>query len=641
VVTTARPAGSTARGGPARGGTNGGNGGNGGGMRRGIPMLLVVLLFLGIAGALLVNAQNPELVRINLVAQQYGDAWRDGTLASLEFDRLSWPDVTSGDARQIADNVEWITRRLGDPKANSGPAPHPTSVEVDRRLTTVKQSNKSLAEVTLQVTWTLQLSGLSQVGQKWTYPVTLTERQSGGRWRVVWNPAAVHPQIVHGLYLQKIRSLAPRAAVIGAGDTPLPPAGQPTLARSLLGSLVTNATEEQSELATLREDAGDTMGVQGLQSEFDQQLAGGASIQVVANRDHRFAGLPEVTGPLFVGPPETPSPVKVSLDARTQGWVEQALAGAKQPTTLLVIKPSTGELLAVAKSSSSHSQDPGLLTQAPAGPMFGLASTLALLRNGNPPNTLNTRVNCSAPWTYSGRYKGDYQSQVFRNLQDLAPGVPGVSLGAAVEGGCVTGIARLASAVTPQALQTAAYDLGLATPNTSPSLEPPDDRFVANQFGTWGFFGVTPADDNPLHHVENVIGEGGVLVSPLSMTRAVATVATGTRRSVKFVLDPPPRADDVTRSLAPTEIASLQDVMARSVTEGGGSAHALARVGAADLHAMATVAGYGTGDTKTRDAWCAGYRGDYAFTVLATAVPTATGTSSVLGVASKFLELAH
>jgi hypothetical protein len=601
-------------------------------------MLLVLLLFLGIAGALLQNAQNPELVRINLVAQQYGDAWRDGTLASLEFDGLSWPEVGKGDAKRIAANVEWITRKLGNPAANDGPAPHPNRVEVDRGLTSVKTADKNLAEVTLNVTWVLQTGGLSQTGQTWTYPVKITERNSGGRWRVVWNPAAVHPQIVHGLYLMRTRGLAPRAAVIGAGDTLLPPANKATLARGLLGSMVTSATHEHAELAALRAAAGDRMGVQGLESEFDQQLAGGASVRVDAYRDTRFANLPERTGPLFVGPPETPSPVKVSLDARTQEWVEQSLAGAKQPTTLLVVKPSTGELLAVAKSDSS--QDPGLLSQAPPGPIFGLASSLALLRNGNPQNTLNTRVDCSAPWTYSGNHKGDYQSQVFRNPPG-APDIPGVTLGAAVEGGCVTGIARSFSQVTPQALQSAAYDLGLATPGSSASPDLPDDRFVANQFGTWGFFGVTPTDDNPLHHIENMIGEGKVLASPLSMARAVATVATGTRHSIKFVLDPPPKASDITKDLAPEETASLQDVMARAVTEGGGSAHALAATGGADLHAMAGTAGYGTGDSPTRIVWCAGYRGDYAFAVLVTGAPQADGTTSALGVADRFLEQAR
>ncbi|HEX2809572.1 MAG TPA: NTF2-like N-terminal transpeptidase domain-containing protein, partial [Kineosporiaceae bacterium] len=419
-------------------------------------MLLVLLLFLGIAGVLLQNAQNPELVRINLVAQQYGDAWRDGTLASLEFDRLSWPDVGKGDAKRIAANVDWITRWLGDPKSNSGPGPHPTSVEVDHTVTSVRTSDPTLADVTLQVTWTLQRSGLSQTGQIWSYPVKLTERNSGGRWRVVWNPSAVHPKIVHGLVLIRNRALAPRATVIGAGDTPLPPAGKPGLARGLLGSMITSATHEQSELAALRATAGDTMGVQGLESEFDQQLAGGASIEVDAVRDPRYANLPEVTGPLFVGPPDTPSPVKVSLDARTQGWVEQALTSVKQPTTLLVVKPSTGELLGVAKGGPNaktqinSGQDPGLLSQAPPGPMFGMAAALALLRAGNSQNTLNTRLDCSSPWTYSGNYKGDYQSQVFRNPPG-APDIPGVTLGAAVEGAGATCFARAASSVTPQA----------------------------------------------------------------------------------------------------------------------------------------------------------------------------------------------
>ena len=679
---------------PARGTAGGGNrtvrarGGSGNAVLGTVPMLLVLIVFTAIALPLFLLTGDQELARVKVIASSYGNAWRDGRLDSLVYDKLSWPDVPNADAKKISENVAWITRYLDD----SGTL-RPKDVSV--AAVTPDPARSDFATATLNVTWELQRTGLDQVGQIWKYPVTLTlHRGDGGRWQVVWNPSAVHPQIVHGLVLQKFRVLAPRAAVIGAGDTPLPlaePAPAPpkdpdTMGQALLGAVTGDATHEQAELAALRAVQGDAIGVRGLQAKFDERLSGGASIQVKAVRDERYAGLPDLTVPLFVGPPETPTPVKITLDRRTQERVEAALLGvntagldqnallaqttkkradyAKKPTsaaTLVVIDKNSGDLLASAATTGAISspkpgdqppgisrQDAGLLAQRPAGQMFGLVSGLALLRAGN---QLNTRVDCSAPWTYQGQYRTQYQSQVFRNAEppdqkkvpnaSKVPGIPGVTLGAALEGGCVTGLARSGFTITPQAVQSAAYDLGMATPATSSLPDLPDNRVVTEQLGTWAFNGTVAVDDNPLHHLENVIGEGQVLVSPLSMARAAATVGSGTRRSVTLVVDPPATAPDLPKNLAPQEVASLQEVMSKAVTEPGGSAHALLAIGGPDLHAMAGTSTYGTGGTKTRTAWCVGYRGDEVFAVMVPQAQTDLGTTEATAVAANFLTLAR
>jgi len=297
----------------------------------------------------------------------------------------------------------------------------------------------------------------------------------------------------------------------------------------------------------------------------------------------------------------------------------------RTPATLVVVKPSTGELLAVADANSA--QDLGLSAQQPPGSLIGLASALTMLRNGY---TLNSRLNCSSPWTYDG--------QVFRNSQ--GPGIDKVTLGAAVEGGCTTGIAGEYSHIQAADLRTALFDLGLVTPSPGVTSDAPDVDFVGDQLGTAAFYGVAPTDTDPLHHVENLVGEGKVLVSPLALARATATVATGVRQSVRLVVDPPARAADLTKPLSTTEAASLQDIMLKAVTEPGGSANALSRVGGDLPHAMAGTAGYGTGSTATRTAWCTGYRGDYAFTVLITNAPTGQGASGAVTAAGNFLKLA-
>jgi hypothetical protein len=595
-------------------------------------MIILLVLFTVIAWVVFRNARNPEVVRVNLVAQQYGDAWRDGSLDKIEYDPLSAPETASdpskpqaaGDPGKVRDNVAWITHSL-DPTGTL----KPVSVQ-SREDSVILDPNGAVAHVTLDVTWVLQRTGLSNQGQTWRYPVLLDERKgSDGRWRVAWMPRSVHPQIVHGLVLVKHRVLAPRATILGAGDTPLPPAKQSTLAQAVLGSVTAAANGTQAALAPGRGAVGDRIGLSGMQGQFDSRLAGLASVEVRAERAQGYIGVEPVIAPVFVGPPEAPKPLQLTLDARTQQRAEAALAGVRTPAALVVVKPSTGELIAVANNDPAN--DLGLGAQQPPGALMGLTTGLALLRSGQ--DNLNTRVDCSAPWTY--------QEQLFRNAQ--GPAIPGVTLGAAIEGGCTTGIAREHAKVSPGDVEKAAYDLGLAAPDprdpttTTTNSDAPNVDAVGDQLGIPAFQGLVPVDADPLHHAENLSGEGKILVSPLSVTRATATVATGARQSVRFVVNPPAKTADVTKALSPQEVASLQDLMARSVTEQGGTAHGLVNVGGETPHAMAATSGYGTGASTTRTAWCTGYRGDYAFTALVTQAPAAQGVSPAVNAVASFL----
>jgi hypothetical protein len=609
--------------------------------------------------ALVVNwrSPNPEIRRINLTASQYAEAWRTGDLATLEYDALSGPGV-EGDPGKVADNVTWIVGGLdGDLTEDKAPL-RPEKIELDPAQTVRSGKGNDLATAKLWVTWKLMPEGLDQSAHYWTYPVTVQERLFGGRWRVVWKPETVHPSIRQGLVLRLDRTLVTRNVILGAGDTQLVPTnGQPQLAKAVLGSISEQldprtqqkqqrATVAQSQLDHLRARPNDPVGVTGLQELFDARLGGGARIEVkthLVNPPYRGIGTPEQT--LFRGAPETPRPVKITLDRRTQVWAEQALAGVSGPATLVVVKPSTGDLLAVADTPPENPQNPpvdyGLLGQAPPGASFQLASALALLRSParsqqtEQTYQLTTRIDCSDPYTVGG--------QVIRNYQ--GPRLAGVQLGAAVEGGCVTGLARTAGDVSPETLQTAAYDLGFSTPKDHTD-DTPGYFAIADLLGVPAFHGsVPPTPDTPdrdrLAHAQNMIGEGDVLMSPLSMARAAATVASGTRRAVRFVVDPIPRNQDTAKKLDSGELQALQTIMAKGVTEDGGSAKALRPLG--DVHALAGTGGYGSTDFgrgQQRSAWCYGYLGDYAFAVLA---PAASGgvalpdAAPAVTIASKFL----
>jgi Penicillin binding protein transpeptidase domain len=620
---------------PAVAGGEGGGGGAGGGVGGPWAVLFLVVTFGVIAAFVYQSNGNPEIRRVDLVAQEYADAWVQGNLGNIDYDALSGPGVGKGDATQISDAVRHIVHDL-DGTGNLTPI----KVTVNRDAT-VRESDPSLAHTQLWVTWELQQAGLSQTGHVWTYPVTLQERLNGGRWRVVWTPQTVHPALRQGLVFRVTRSLAPRAPLIGAGDTLLPPDGKPNLAHAVLGSIATKATQEQAAQNPLRSQPNDTVGIAGLQTLFDDRLGGGAQITVTAQLDQGVSGIVPTQNPLFVGTPQTPTPIQLTLDARTQQWAEAALQAATGPATLVVARPSTGDVLAVADTSATV--DYGLSAQQPPGSIFGLTAYLAMLRQGF---TATSAVDCRDPYTFPG------SGQMFRNSQ--GPRIDQVRLGAAIEGGCTTALARRSNTVTPVELQTAAWDLGIATPLTTSDSQTPAWVTVSDQLGTPAYLGRVASDsgtdigspDNdpegtkavsPVQQAENMVGEGQVLVSPLSVTRATVTVATGHRKSLRLITNPAPQQADAVKTLPSDVTQLLQDVMSKAVTEAGGSAHALAGLPGSPVYAMAATAGYGTGRTDVRAAWVTGYRGDYAFTVLIPNAATTDGTRNAIEVARRFL----
>ena len=589
-------------------------------------VVFVLVVFAVLSVVVLVDNGNRELRRINLVAEQYADAWISGSLQKVDYDALSGPDVGGGNARQVADRVRTVVHDLdGSGKIT------PARVTVERGATARGTTDPHLASTQLTVTWDLQRAGLVGPGHEWTYRVTLQERQHEGRWRVVWRPETVHPAVRRGIVLRVQRSPAPRVPVVGPGGTALPPDGTPDLAKALLGAVSARATPEQATVDPLRAAGGDVVGVPGLQDLYDRRGTGGPRITVTAGVQQGVKGVVPAPEPLFVAP-GPPTPVRLTLDPRTQGWAETALRAAGAAATLVVARASTGEVLAVANSSATVEQ--GLSARRPAGSIVGPVSYLALLRRGF---TADSPVDCRQPFTAPGLTFTDAQG----------PTIDRVRLAAAVEGGCTTALARLAGSVSPVDLQNAAWDLGAATPLTSRDGRTPGWLAVADRLGAPAWLGRVHADRgdvgtdgdpdgaravSDVRRAEDLVGEGTVLVSPLSVTRATATVATGQRRALRLVIDPAPTHPDAVKPLDAAATRALQEVMLRSVTESGGSAHALAQVTGSPIAAMAATAGSGTG----RAAWVTGYRGDYAFTVLIPSAPATDGTRNALEVARRF-----
>ena len=93
--------------------------------------------------------------------------------------------------------------------------------------------------------------------------------------------------------------------------------------------------------------AGDQLGVSGLQRALNDRLTGtaGARIEAVPAAPADGAGCSDGS----TGRPGTP--VRTTLDRAVQQAADAAVAGATTPAALVAVRPSTGEVLAVANNA--------------------------------------------------------------------------------------------------------------------------------------------------------------------------------------------------------------------------------------------------------------------------------------------------
>ena len=142
-------------------------------------------------------------------------------------------------------------------------------------------------------------------------------------------------------------------------------APSPVFARALLGS-VGPATKEIVDASKGRVRAGDTAGLSGIQRAYDEQLAGVAGLKVQAVAEQGVTTQPLV---LLTVEPVAGRPVRLTLDEKVQLAADAALAKATKPAALVAIRPSTGEVLAIANGGpNATGYNRALIGQYPRAP---------------------------------------------------------------------------------------------------------------------------------------------------------------------------------------------------------------------------------------------------------------------------------
>lgn len=370
-------------------------------------------------------------------------------------------------------------------------------------------------------------------------------------------------------------------------------------ARGLLGATETASAEvAEASDGALRE--GDTVGVSGLQLSQNDVLAGkpGLTVEVVPTE-----GTPRA---LKAFPAEPGKSITVTLDRDIQTVADAILANTGDPSALVAIRVSTGEVLAVANGpSGSSAYNRALIGRYAPGSVFKIASGLTLLEHGTTPDTM---VDCPVEITVG---------KVFRNAEGFSLGE--VPFRTNFAKSCNTAFVALSETVTAQQLADTAALLGYRPLDIgAPLLE-----------------ASVPTDGNNTDHAAQMIGQGRVEATPLHVALATASVANGRSVEPVLVIDPDAPEAPAGAELPTNLVIQLREMMRLVVTEGTGTV--LADVAGGEIRGKTGTAEFGTASPPETHAWITGYQGDVAFAVL---VEGGGGGSAVAGpIAAQFLNI--
>ncbi|SEH85307.1 Cell division protein FtsI/penicillin-binding protein 2 [Mycolicibacterium rutilum] len=483
--------------------------------------------------------------------------------------------------------------------------------------------------VTYRYTWHLPK------GRTWTYDGQLNMVRDEGRWEVRWSATNLHPRLGENQTFALRADAPPRASVIERGGTPVLAPGYlyrySLDAQAAGGALMQTAravvdtlrpfdnTWDPQRLAEQASSSKQPLNLVTLRKDDHDRVspAIGALPGVVVTpmaellpTDDRFAPAivnevkKSVAGELDGDPgwrivtvnqngvdvdvlnevPGVPAPaVRISLDRAVQTAAQNAVNFTGKKAMIVVIKPSTGEILAVAQNASADAE--GLIATTglyPPGSTFKMVTAgAAIERDMATPNTL---LPCPGTMDIGHRAVPNYGGF------DLGT----VPMSRAFASSCNTTFAELASRMPPRGLTTAAAQYGLGT-----------DYEVE---GLTTVTGSVPPTVDLAERTEDGFGQGKVLASPFGMALAAATVAAGKTPVPQLIEGRQTRVEGDQPPIDPKILDGLRPMMRLVVTNGT----AKDLLGAGDVRGKTGEAEFAGGSHS----WFAGYRGDMAFSAL-------------------------
>jgi len=466
----------------------------------------------------------------------------------------------------------------------------------------------------------------------WTYDGVLSMVRDEGTWRVRWSASALHPKLGENQSLELRADPPRRASVNELGGTEVLAAG--SLYRYQLdaaragGDLMTTArvvadvlrqfdntvnpqrlAEQASsangplDLITLRPSDHDKVAgaldalpgvivtpqaemlptndgfapavISEVKKAVEDELDGEAGWRVVSVNKNSA----DVDVLTEVVPKPAPS-INLTLDRLVQDAAQRAVDDQWRKAMLVVIKPSTGEILAVAQNAAADADGPAATTGLyPPGSTFKIVTAGAAIDNklAGP----DTMVACPG--------QIDIGDRTIPNYDKFDLGV--VPMTEAFANSCNTTFAELASRMSPTALTVAASEYGIGPDYTVEGLTT--------------VTGMVPATVDIAERTEDGFGQGKVLVTPFGMALAAATVAAGKTPTPRLIAGAETVESGENPPANPVTLDGLRSMMRQVVTNGT----------ARDIDGLGEVYGK-TGEAEFQGgshAWFTGYRGDLAF----------------------------
>ncbi|MEC4015234.1 penicillin-binding transpeptidase domain-containing protein [Streptomyces sp. H27-D2] len=530
-------------------------------MRREVKTGLIVgvcAALIGVAGCSSTDDQDSDVRTDNAPSKV-----KTGPLSAAEV-RTTTRDFLTAWA---AGDVKKAAALTDDPKAAAAAL---TGYRKDAHVTKVTLKGGKRAGVKVPFNATARISYKQQSTTLAYASVLSTVRdKAAGHPLVAWQPSVLHPELKAGDKLLTGESGAPPIKAVDRDGAELRKEDHPTLT---------------GVLASLRD-------------RYGKKAGGKAGVEVTIHRakvknaevkDGKAAEQPDKT--LKVLSQGTPGTLRTTLDGALQRAAEQSVN--KRPrASAVAVKPSTGEILAIANSPATGFNGALQGSMAP-GSTMKVVTAATLLDRGLA--GVNKPHPCPKYSTYGGwKFQNDKKFEI-----------KGGTFAQSFMRSCNTAFITQAPKLPDDALTKEAsevFGLGLNW-----------------QTGVPTFDGAVPVQSDA-QKAASLIGQGGVRMNPLNMASVAATASSGTFRQPVLVA---PSLDNRTlakasRSMKPTTVKQLRELMRLTATAGTGaeamagvSGNIGAKTGSAEVDGQ-----------KKPNGWFTAYRGDLA----AAAVVPASG----------------
>ncbi|MEV4011391.1 penicillin-binding transpeptidase domain-containing protein [Nonomuraea angiospora] len=398
--------------------------------------------------------------------------------------------------------------------------------------------------------------------QDWTYSGRLKLVERDRTWKVAWTPAAIHPLLKKGRSLRVVSQQGDPLRVLAADGTAINTPSAPGSVQQLVEGIRQTFPDRFKKPARSRIDL----------------YEGDKPIQTVVRADGY-------------------RPLQTTIDLKVHRAGAKALEDVSKPASLVALRASTGEILAVVNKPGGFNR--ALLGKYPPGSTFKVVTASALVADGVEPSR---QVTCPAEKNIGGFpfHNADFEDFGTLSFQDAFAHSCNTTFGemsvGQLNGGRLAQVAR---------------SFGFGSPIT------PGVPAVRAEFPD-------PKDDTDL--ASAAIGQGRVLASPLNMASVAAAIASGAWISPTLVKEEliPDAQPTNPRPLEDGVVAALRKLMPAVVTDG--TAHAVQfPKGTAGKTGTAE---FGSGKEPPTHSWFIGYRGDLAFAVIAEGAGTGAGVAA-------------